>query len=86
MSKSQTFVRATLIFEFFVWLCKTKKYLEKSKSCYVDTGSFIVYIKADYIYKNIAEDIETTFDTSNYKLDGPFSKVKTKKSNHNLEK
>ena len=60
--------------------------MEKSKSCYVDTSSFIVYIKADYIYKNIAEDIETTFDTSNYKLDGPFSKVKTKKSNHNLEK
>ena len=25
--------------------------------------SFIVYIKTDDIYKNIAEDIETRFDT-----------------------
>ena len=50
------------------------KYLEKLKSCYVDTGSFIVYIKVDYLYKDIAEDIETTFDTPNYK----FSKGKTK--------
>ena len=29
---------------------------------------YIVYIKADHIYKNIAEDVETRFDTSNYEL------------------
>ena len=28
--------------------------------------NFNVYIKTDYIYKDIAEDVETTFDTSNY--------------------
>ena len=50
------------------------------------TGSFIVYIKRNYIYKDIAEDIETTFDTSNYKLDRPFCKGKTKKINYNNEK
>ena len=32
----------------------------------MDTGSFIVYIKADDNYKDIAEDVETRFDTSNY--------------------
>ena len=35
----------------------------------MDTDSFIVYIKTDYIYKDIAEDVETRFDTSNYQLD-----------------
>ena len=45
----------------------------------MDTESFIVYIKTDYIYKNIAEDIETIFDTSDYELDRPLSKGKNKK-------
>ena len=31
------------------------------------------------IYKDIAEDNETRFDTSNFKLDRPFSKGKNKK-------
>ena len=35
----------------------------------MDTDSFIVYIKTDDIYKDIAEDVETRFDTSDYKLD-----------------
>ena len=30
----------------------------------MDTDSFIVYIKTDDIYKDIAEDVETRFDTS----------------------
>ena len=30
---------------------------------------FIVYIKTDDIYKDIAEDVETRFDTSDYELD-----------------
>ena len=29
---------------------------------------FIVYIKTDNIYKDIEEDVETRFDTSNYEL------------------
>ena len=36
---------------------------EKAKLCYMDTDSLIVYIKADDIYKDIAEDVETRFDT-----------------------
>ena len=39
----------------------------------------IVYIKADDIYEDIAEDVETSFDTSNYELDGPFLKEKNKR-------
>ena len=41
--------------------------MKKPNFCYMDTGSFIVYIKTD-IYKYIAEDVETRFDTSNYEL------------------
>ena len=44
------------------------KYDEKAMLCYMDTDSFIVYIKTYYIYK----DVETTFDTSNYELECNF--------------
>ena len=39
------------------------KYSEKVKFCYMDTYSFIIYKKTDDIYKKIAEDVETRFDT-----------------------
>ena len=52
---------------------------EKAKLCYMDTHSLIVYIKADYVYKVIAEDVETKFDFSNYKL-GHRLKEKIKKT------
>ena len=42
------------------------KYGEKEKLCYGDTDRFAVYIKTGDIYKDIAEDVETKFDTSNY--------------------
>ena len=45
----------------------------------MDTDSFIIYIKMDDIYKDIAEDVETRFDTSKYELDRSLSKSKNKK-------
>ena len=42
----------------------------------MDTDSFIVYIKADDIYKDIDGDVETRFDTSNYELDRMLAKGK----------
>ena len=42
----------------------------------MDTDSFIVYIKTNDIYKDVAEDAETRVDSSNYELD---RKVKIKK-------
>ena len=50
----------------------------------MDTDSFIVYIKTDDIYKDIAHDVETRFDTSNYEseydsIDTPLLKGKNKK-------
>ena len=40
---------------------------------------YIVYIKTDDIYKDIAEDVETRFDTSNCELDTSLPKGKNKK-------
>ena len=44
----------------------------------MDTYNFIVYIKANNIYKDIREDVETKFDTSKYELDRPLPKQKNK--------
>ena len=62
------------------------KYGEKGKLCYMDTGSFIGYIKADDIYKEIAKDVETRFYTLNYELDRPLLKIKNKKGNWTNER
>ena len=45
----------------------------------MDTNSFIVYIKTNDIYKDIAENVETRLHTSNYELDRPLPKGKSKK-------
>ena len=45
----------------------------------MDTDSFIVYINTDDIYKDIAKDVETRFDTSKYRLDRTLQKGKIKK-------
>ena len=50
----------------------------KPKLCYIDADSFIVQIKTDDIYKDIAEDVETRFETSNYELDKPLPNRKEK--------
>ena len=43
---------------------------ENTKLCYMDTDSFIVYLKTeDKEDKYIAKDVETRFDTSNFELD-----------------
>ena len=44
----------------------------------MDTGSFIVYIKTDDICKDIAKNVETRFDTSNYELERPLWKGNNK--------
>ena len=45
----------------FQYDCVKPKYSKTEKLCYMD--SFIVYIKTDDIYKDIAQDVETWFDT-----------------------
>ena len=50
------------------------------------TDSFIVYIKTDCIYENIAKDVETIFDTLNYELSRPLPKRKNKKAMNQVGK
>ena len=53
---------------------------EKAKLFYMDIDIHENrYINADDIYEDIAEDVETRFDTSNYKLNRPLQKGKNKK-------
>ena len=53
----------------FEWIKDTSQYNEDFAKIFIT--SFIVYIKTDDIDKDIAEDVETGFDTSNYELDRP---------------
>ena len=55
------------------------KYVENVKLCYMNTGSFIVHVKTDDIYKDIAEDVEKRSDTSNFEMKTPLPKGKNKK-------
>ena len=45
----------------------------------MDRDSFIFHVKTDDIYKHIAEDVETRFETSNFEIDRPLSKGKNEK-------
>ena len=42
---------------------------ENAKLCYMDTNNFIFYVKTGHIYKDITEDVEKKFDTSNFEID-----------------
>ena len=44
-------------------IMQKQKYDEKANVRYLGTDSFIVYIKTDYIYADIAENVETRFAT-----------------------
>ena len=41
------------------------KYGGNAKLCCMDTDSFIVHVKTDDIYEDVAEDVETRLDDSN---------------------
>ena len=67
-----------LMYEFWYDYMKLK-YGENVKLCYMDTDSFIMNIKTEDFYKDIANDVEKRFDTSNYEVDRPLSTRKNKK-------
>ena len=54
-----------LMYEFWYDYIKPK-FGDKARRCYMDTNSFIIYIKTEDFYKDIADDVERLFDTSNY--------------------
>ena len=73
-------VSKMLMYEFWYDYIKPK-YGDKARLCYMDTDSFVIYVKTDDFYKDIANDVERLFDTSNYdkKDERPFPIGKNKK-------
>ena len=57
----------TVILEFWYDYLKPK-YGENAKLCYMDTDSFSVHLKTADICKDIAQDFQTRFDTSNFEF------------------
>ena len=47
--------------------------------CYTDTDSFVINIKTNDFFKDISQDVNERFDTSNYTFDRPLPKGKNKK-------
>ena len=66
------------MYEFWYDYMKPK-YGDNVKLCYMDTDSFIMHIETEDFYKDIANDVEKRFDTSNYEVDRPLSTGKNKK-------
>ena len=71
-------ISKTLMYEFWYDYMKPK-YGDNVKLCYMDTDSFILHVKTEDFYKDIADDVEKRFDTSNYDANRPLPKGKNKK-------
>ena len=67
-----------LMYEFWYDYMKPK-YNDNVKLCYMDTDSFVMNIKTEDFYEDIANDVEKRFDTSNYEVNRPLPTGKNKK-------
>ena len=68
-------ISKTLMYEFWYDYIK----YDYIKLCYKDTDSFIMHIKTEDFYKDIASDVEKRFDTSNYEVNRPIPTGRIKK-------
>ena len=59
-----------LMYEFWYDYMKSK-YDNNVKLCYMDTDSFIMNIKTNGFYEDIASDVENMFDTLNFEVKKP---------------
>ena len=56
-------ISKTLMYEFWFDYIKPK-YGDRARLCYMDTDSFVIHIATEDFYKDIANDVEKWFDTS----------------------
>ena len=63
-------ISKTLMYEFWYDYMKPK-YNNDVKLCYMDTDSFIMNIKTNDFYKDMANDVENRYDSSNYEVNRP---------------
>ena len=70
-------ISKTLRYEFPYDYMKPK-YGDNVILCYMDADSFIMHIKTEDFYKDIADDVEKRLDTSNYEANRPLPAGKNK--------
>ena len=58
-------ISKTQMYEFWYEYIK-RKYQDKANLYYMDTDSFIIHIRTEDFYKDIANDVEKWFDPSSY--------------------
>ena len=71
-------ISKTLMYKFWYDYMKPK-HGDNVKLCYMDTDSFIMHIKTEDFYKDVADDVEKRSDTSNYEVNGSLPAGKNKK-------
>ena len=73
-------ISKTLMYKFWYDYIKPK-YYDKARALYMDTDSFVINIKTDDFCKDIDNNVEKWFDTSNYDKNdkGPLPVGKNKK-------
>ena len=57
-------VSKRLMYEF--WYDYVKSKYQVTKSCYMNTDSFIIHIKTEDFYEDITNDVKKCFHTCNY--------------------
>ena len=66
----------------FCMITLNQNYQDKAKLCYMDTDNFVIHIKTEDCYEDIANDFEKWFAVSNYdeydKIPLPIGKDKKK--------
>ena len=67
-----------LMYEFWYDYMKPK-YNDNVRLCYMDTDSFIMNVKTNDFYKDIFDDVDNRFHTSNYEVKRPLPTGKNKK-------
>ena len=80
LGQAKLHISKTLMYVFW-YDCIKPKYGDKARRCYMDTDSFVINIKTEEFYIDIAGDVKRWFDTSNYdeKDERPFPIGKNKK-------
>ena len=71
-------IRKRLMYELWCDYIKPK-YQNNAKLWYMNTDKFIIYIKTEDVYEDIANDVEKGFDTSSYEVNRPLPTRKNKR-------
>ena len=71
-------INKILMYKFWCDYMKPK-YNDNVRLCYMDTDNFIMNIKTKDFYKDISDDVDNKFDTSNYEVKRPLLMGKNKK-------